>query len=212
MPDRQLQIESLDGENLAELRHDLGNNLPGLLSEHEPRRGGGFITELIVSLASAGAFTALYNTVTAYLQRHENKRLELRTENGSLIISGHDAVDVAVLLERLGLGSELKPQSTESRPPAPTIDFSAAIEQIEAVLEAERQKGIDYDSNRNYWRLTGQLVLNAVYVARKAIFRNVDMLGENIDFRSAIEDLSVAKRGFDVEFPDEDGYLSLIHI
>jgi hypothetical protein len=113
----QLKITA-DGANLADLQREVAAKHPEILLDTEPVRGGGFVAELIVALGSAGAFTTLYHIIRAYLGRNASKKLLIASPKGRIEMVGHTAQDEAVVLGRLGFGSEERP-ADKSAPPAP---------------------------------------------------------------------------------------------
>lgn len=85
-------------------------------------------------------------------------------------------------------------------------EFQQFSERIRAALDREERQGVEYDSNRSYWRHTGQLVLLAVHIARRAIYAHVNAVEQTVDLPRAAQDLALAKRVYNAEHRDEDGF------
>jgi hypothetical protein len=58
-------------------------------------------TEVIIGLGSAGVFTALYQTISSYLTRNQNRELTLEKGNIKITIKGHSLPEETELLKKL---------------------------------------------------------------------------------------------------------------
>jgi len=56
-------------------------------------------TEIIVALGSAGVFSALYQTISSYLTRNQDKELTLEKGDTKITIKGHTLPEEMKLLE-----------------------------------------------------------------------------------------------------------------
>ena len=71
------------------------------------------VHQILVALGSAGAFTAVYRVITAYLSRHKDREVTLECGDRRIVMKGHSYAEEAeiarLLLPDGGLKSEAAP-------------------------------------------------------------------------------------------------------
>ena len=81
--------------------------------EYELRTGAGTPEELIIALGSAGVFSAVYQAISSYLTRNQNREITLTKGKTTITIKGHSLPDEKELLKTLA--PELLPKNTKSK-------------------------------------------------------------------------------------------------
>lgn len=70
-------------------------------------------TEVIVALGSAGVFSALYQSISSYLMRNQNRELTLEKGKVKITIKGHSLPEEMELLKEIA--PELLPKSVKTQ-------------------------------------------------------------------------------------------------
>lgn len=65
------------------------------------RTRGGFPTEIVVALGSAGAFTALYQIISNILEKDKNRELTIERDGNKITLKGHTLPEEKQLLREL---------------------------------------------------------------------------------------------------------------
>jgi hypothetical protein len=64
-------------------------------------RGGLPITEVVIALSSAGAFTAIYQIICKFLERHKDREITLERGKVKVTVKGHSLPEEKELLDAL---------------------------------------------------------------------------------------------------------------
>jgi hypothetical protein len=103
--------ESLENLFLVELTLLIQNNggkifyeIPNINKDHTKsslRNGAVSPSDLLVTIGSAGVFTAIYQTISSFLMRNQNRELTLSRGEQKITIKGHSLPEEKALLKLL---------------------------------------------------------------------------------------------------------------
>ena len=116
MTDSMIKLIAPQGSNdfydelVVNLQFHLGSDGKVFVALGEARRDGSIalptINEIIVTLGSAGAFSVLYQIVSAYLRRSDEREVTFEKDDMRITIKGHSLPEEKVLLKQLFANQE----------------------------------------------------------------------------------------------------------
>jgi len=66
-----------------------------------PRQRGMPVADIILTLSSAGAFTALYQVISKALEKNKDRKIVIKSKNKEIEITGHSLPEELMLLQKL---------------------------------------------------------------------------------------------------------------
>lgn len=73
----------------------------GLNISRGPRRRGEPVMDIILTLGSAGAFTALYQIICKLFEKNKDRKLVIKYKGGEIEITGHSLPEELSLLQKI---------------------------------------------------------------------------------------------------------------
>jgi len=105
----------IDDAEAAELKDAIAGCPMVVMSYTPPSRGiPANLSQILVSLGSAGAFTALYQVISKFLEKNKDRELTIERKGIKVVIKGHGLPEEYILLEMLA--PELKAGRDEANP------------------------------------------------------------------------------------------------
>lgn len=105
-------VISID-QSEADLRVELVDAIKtaGLDISRGPRKRGEPVVDIILTLGSAGAFTALYQIICKLLEKNKDRRLVIKYKGGEVEITGHSLPEELSLLQKIAPGLDKQKKS-----------------------------------------------------------------------------------------------------